>query len=361
MSKLQLAIVFGGKSTEHEISLLSTRSILKQIDQDKYDISLVRIAINGNWYLVDDVDAIESTPIALIPNSHGASILVSETGQVIKKINIAFPVLHGVFGEDGTIQGHFRMMNVAFVGSDVMASAACMDKDLTKRILRDAGIGIAPYAVATPNYKPDFAQLEKELGTPLFIKPANLGSSVGVFKVVNESEYNEKLKEALTYDAKVLIEKAIEGKEIECAILGNEKPKASLPGQVIMNTEFYDFDSKYVDKDASSTQVPAQLPGHQIEIIQTMAIKAYKAMGCEGLARVDFFVTNDGEILINEINTIPGFTNISMYPKMWEATGLPYPELIDTLIELGLERYKRDNQLKIVAQEVKQSLSHKSS
>ncbi len=353
MSKLQLAIVFGGKSTEHEISLLSTRSILREIDKDKYDISLVRIAINGNWFLVDTVDAIESIPITLIPSKYGTSILAIETGQIIKTIDVAFPILHGVFGEDGTIQGYFRMMNVAFVGCDVMASSACMDKDLTKRILRDAGIGIAPYMVATPEYKPDFAKVEKALGLPLFIKPANLGSSVGVFKVENESEYNEKLKEALTYDYKVLIEKAIVGKEIECAVLGNEKPKASLPGQVIMNSEFYDFESKYVNKDASSTQVPAQLPDDQLEVIRSMSIKAYQAMGCEGLSRVDFFVTNDGEILINEINTIPGFTNISMYPKMWEATGISYPELIDILIELGLERYKRDNQLKIVAQEVK--------
>lgn len=353
MSKLQLAIVFGGKSTEHEISLLSTRSILEQIDQEKYDISLVRIDINGNWSLVGDVDAVESTPITLIPNSHGASILATETGQIIKNIDVAFPVLHGVFGEDGTIQGYFRMMNVAFVGCDVMASSACMDKDLTKRVLRDAGIGIAPYAVATSDYKPDFSILEKELGTPLFIKPANLGSSVGVFKVENESQYNEKLIEALTYDAKVLVEKAIVGKEIECAVLGNERPKASLPGQVIMNTEFYDFESKYVDKDASSTQVPAQLPNHQLELIRTLAVKAYKAMGCEGLSRVDFFVTNDGDILINEINTIPGFTRISMYPKMWEASGIPYPELINMLIQLGLERYKRDNKLKIIAQKVK--------
>ncbi len=353
MSKLELAIVFGGKSTEHEISLLSTRSILDQIDQSKYTISLIHIDIKGSWSLVDSFDQKESTAIALIPGQHGALILATDTGKILKQLDVVFPVLHGVFGEDGTIQGYLRMMNVAFVGCDVMASSACMDKDMTKRILRDAGIGIAPYAIATSESKPDFAKLERDLGTPLFIKPANLGSSVGVFKVENEKEYLEKLDDALTYDSKVLIEKTIHGKEIECAVLGNEKPKASLPGQVIMNTEFYDFESKYVDKDASSTQVPADLTDQQLENVRRIAIKAYQAMGCEGLSRVDFFVTHEGDILINEINTIPGFTNISMYPKMWEATGIPYTELIDILIELGIERYKRDAQLKIVAQAVK--------
>ncbi len=353
MSKIQLAIVFGGKSTEHEISILSAKSILNEIDQDKYVISLIHIDINGNWSLVDSIERKTVTPVTLISNVKGASILAIETGKVIGEIDIAFPVLHGVFGEDGTIQGYFRMMNVAFVGCDVMASAACMDKDITKRILRDAGIGIAPYAIATPNHKPKFSKLKNDLGTPLFIKPANLGSSVGVFKVETEAEYAQKLDEALTYDSKVLIEKTIKGKEIECAVLGNEKPKASLPGQVIMNTDFYDFTSKYVDKNASSTQVPADLPEQQLEDIRRIAIKAYLAMGCEGLSRVDFFISNENEILINEINPIPGFTSISLYPKMWQATGISYPELIDILIALGLERYKRDAQLKIVAQEVK--------
>lgn len=352
MSKLRLAIVFGGKSTEHEISLLSTRSILAQIDSDKYAISLLKIDIKGNWFLVDSIDAQESTPITLIPQDSGAAILDTNNGTILKQLDIAFPVLHGVFGEDGTIQGYFRMMNLAFVGCDVMASSACMDKDLTKRILRDAGIGIAPYAIATPENKPGFSKLERDLGTPLFIKPANLGSSVGVFKVESEQEYLTKLDEALTYDSKVLIEKTIVGKEIECAVLGNEKPKASLPGEVIMNTEFYDFESKYVDQDASSTQVPANIPDDQLELVRSTAVKAYQAMGCEGLSRVDFFVTAE-EVLINEINTIPGFTSISMYPKMWETTGIPYPELIDILIELGMERYQRDAELKISAQPVK--------
>ena len=353
MSKLNLAIVFGGKSTEHEISLLSAKSILKHVNQEKYNLYLIYIDIAGKWSLKRAIDDQYSLPVALIPAKKGATLINTNSGEQLGNIDVAFPVLHGVFGEDGTIQGLFKMMNVPFVGCGVMASSACMDKDMTKRVLRDANIGIAPYAIATPTHRPAFDELEKHLGTPVFIKPANLGSSVGVFKVSNAAEYAVKIEEALTFDPKVLIEKTIVGKEVECAVLGNAKPKASLPGEIVMETDFYDFESKYVDKDASSTRIPADITESQIEIIREMAVKAYQAMGCEGLARVDFFVTNDGEILINEINTIPGFTNISMYPKMWDATGIPYTELIDILIELGIERYNLEQQLQIVAREVK--------
>lgn len=352
MSKLNLAIIFGGKSTEHEISILSTTSILEKINADKYNISLIHIDIAGQWSLVEDIDCSNPKDIVLTPGERGASVLSTDNGESLGDIDVAFPVLHGVFGEDGTIQGLFKMMNVAFVGCDVMAASACMDKDMTKRVLRDAGIGITPYALATPKNQPDFKTLEKDLGTPLFIKPANLGSSVGVFKVESEEQYNEKIQEALTYDSKILIEKTIVGKEVECAVLGNEQPKASLPGEIVMNSDFYDFESKYVDENASSTLVPADISDDQIEEVRVAAVKAYAAMGCEGLSRVDFFVTDDGEILLNEINTLPGFTNVSMYPKMWEATGIPYSELLDLLIELGLERYKKQQALKIVAQAV---------
>lgn len=352
MSKLHLALIFGGKSTEHEISLLSATSILDQIDLEKYELTLIRIDIQGNWFIVQKISDRSGTPITLAPSEKGASLINLDSGERFKQIDVVFPVLHGVFGEDGTIQGYLKMMNVAFVGCSVMASSACMDKDLTKRVLRDAGIAIAPYTVATLSHRPDFEHLEKELGMPVFIKPANLGSSVGVFKVLTGTEYSEKLEEALQYDHKVLIEKAITGKEVECAVLGNEIPKASLPGQIIMSTGFYDFESKYVDENASSTQIPADITEAQIEEVRTTSIKAYKALGCEGLSRVDFFVSDDGQILINEINTIPGFTNISMYPKMWEASGIPYSELIDILIELAVERYQKEEELKIVAKEV---------
>ncbi|OEK05639.1 D-alanine--D-alanine ligase A [Roseivirga misakiensis] len=352
MSKLNLAVVYGGKSTEHEISILSTKSILKYLDQSRYNISLVYIDINGHWFLKTDIADEANQPVTMVPSPEGAQLIDLSSGNNLTRVDVAFPVLHGLFGEDGTIQGFFKMVNVPFVGCGVMASSACMDKDMTKRVLRDCGIGIAPYMIATPDHKPTFQDLEKQLGMPIFIKPANLGSSVGVFKVSTEAEYKLKIEEALGYDHKVLIETTIVGKEVECAVLGNDKPKASLPGEVVMETEFYDFESKYVDKDASSTLIPADISQVQIDLIRETAVKAYSAMGCEGLARVDFFVTEKEEVLINEINTIPGFTNISMYPKMWEATGIPYSELLDILIELGIERFKQEQELRIHAKAV---------
>ena len=352
MSRINLALVFGGRSTEHEISKLSVESVLREIDQSKYEISLLFIDINGVWFEVADLKMTNQRPIAFTPAKNGAHLIDSSSGKVITKLDIAFPVLHGLYGEDGTIQGYFKMMNLAFVGCGVMASSACMDKDLTKRILRDAGIGVTPYAIATPEDKPAYEDLAKNLSSTLFIKPANLGSSVGVFKVTNALEYQEKLEEALTYDSKILIEQFIPNKEVECAVLGNEKPKASIPGEVTMNTDFFDFESKYVDENASGSLIPADEPEEMLEEIRRQAIVAFKAMGCEGLSRVDFFITRQGEILLNEINTMPGFTNVSMYPKMWAATGIPYTELIDLLIEFGLDRYRKEQALKITAQRV---------
>ncbi len=352
MSKINLALIFGGRSTEHEISKLSVESVLREIDHSKYEITLIFIDINGKWFQVDDLALTNKKGISLIPTADGANMIDWSNGSILTKLDIAFPVLHGLFGEDGTIQGFFKMVNLAFVGCGVLASSACMDKDMTKRVLRDAGIAVTPYAVATAENKPSYSELAQELSTTLFIKPANLGSSVGIFKVTNEEEYNEKLEEALTYDLKVLIEQFIPGKEIECAVLGNETPKASVPGEVTMNTDFFDFESKYVDKDASGCLIPAEESEEILEEIRRQAIVAFKAMGCEGLSRIDFFVTKDKEILLNEINTIPGFTEISMYPKMWAKTGIPYAELLDLLITFGLDRYQKEKSLKITAQKV---------
>ena len=352
MSKINLALVFGGKSTEHEISKLSVESVLREINKSKYEISLIYIDINGKWFLVENLALNGQKAISLFPVANGANVIDLSSGGAITKLDVAFPVLHGLFGEDGTLQGYFKMMNLAYVGCGVMASGACMDKDMTKRILRDAGIGITPYTIATANHKPDYADLARELSPTLFIKPANLGSSVGVFKVTNEVEYNKKLEEALNYDLKILIEKFIPNREVECAVLGNENPKASIPGEVTMNTDFFDFESKYVDKNASGCLIPADLPNDILEEIRRQAVIAFKAMGCEGLSRIDFFVTEDGEILLNEINTLPGFTSVSMYPKMWEATGIPYAELLDLLVEFGLDRYNKEQALRITAQKV---------
>lgn len=351
MSKNSVAIIFGGRSTEHEISKLSAASILEKIDKDLYELSLIKIDIDGQWWLlkgltIEELNGAKKIRLDRYKDRIGCFSFQSE---ILKEIDVFFPVLHGAYGEDGTIQGSFRMLDAAFVGCDVLASANCMDKDFTKRILRDAGMGIAPYMLATLRHQPSFDEVEKELGMPVFLKPANLGSSVGVYKVDNEADYENRLSEGLSLDPKVLIEQEIIGREIECAVLGNENPKASLPGEVITNTEFYDFESKYVDSEASSTQIPAKLSEHQIETIREQAVKAYSAIGCEGLSRVDFFLTKAGQLMINEINTLPGFTKVSMYPKMWEATGIAYNELLNILIELAIDRHKRNQNLKIFA------------
>ncbi|MGW8121865.1 D-alanine--D-alanine ligase family protein [Roseivirga echinicomitans] len=355
MSKIRVAVVFGGRSTEHEISLISAQGILKNINRDLYQVIPLKIDIRGRWFLQksEDVHSKQNTPITLTQGDKGAAILENGTGKILQEIDIVFPVLHGVFGEDGTIQGMLKMLDVAFVGCGVLASSTCMDKDVTKRLLRDANIAIAPYVCATWTHQPSFEKVEQELGLPLFIKPANLGSSVGVHKVNSKTEFESALKDALTYDSKVLIEQNINGREIEVAVMGNEKPQASLPGEIVNTSGFYDFESKYVSKDASSIHIPAKLKEDEIIELRETAKKAYTTLGCEGLARVDFFISSDGTIMINEINTLPGFTPISMYPKMWEATGVGYSELIELLIQFGLERFEREQQLKIVAREVK--------
>lgn len=355
MTKTRVAFIFGGRSTEHEISKLSTASILEKIDRQQYDLSLIKIDIEGKWWLFKGLDINDSSEAEKIRlDKHEESVgCFSFEGKLLSQIDVFFPVLHGTYGEDGTIQGLFRMLDVAFVGCDVLASANCMDKDFTKRVLRDAGIGIAPYMLANKQKQPTFTEVEKELGLPVFLKPANLGSSVGVYKVDNEADYQNRLAEGLTLDTKVLIEQEIIGREIECAVLGNENPKASLPGEILMNSEFYDFESKYVDSNASSTRIPAEISETETETIRQAAVKAYTATNCEGLARVDFFLTREGEIMINEINTLPGFTNVSMYPKMWEATGIAYEELLNILIELAIERQERYRNLKVFAKEVK--------
>lgn len=352
MTRKKLALIFGGKSTEHEISILSAKSILKHIDQNTYEVQLIKIDTNGHWWLTSekDMDQVMGTPITLVPGVPKTKIIDLNDGKTLGILDVAFPILHGLFGEDGTIQGHFKMIDLPFVGCDVLASSSCMDKDVTKRLLRDAGIAVAPYLVATDLHQPDAEEIEKALEWPVFIKPANLGSSVGVYKVSNTDEYRKKLSEALTYDHKILIEKEIRGKEVECSVLGNDQPKSSIPGEVITSTEFYDFESKYVDAAASRTQIPADISDEESRMVREIALKAYQCLGCQGLARVDFFIIESGEVMINEINTMPGFTNISMYPKMWEATGIPYQELLSLLIELAMNKHEKDAALNVKAQ-----------
>lgn len=361
MKKINLGILFGGRSTEHEVSLQSAKNVIDALDQDKYDITLIGIDKSGRWYLNDTSHFLlnSSNPklIALNKTNKNVSfVLGTDREQLVcvsdiklrENIDVVFPILHGPYGEDGTVQGLLKLANLPFVGAGVLGSAIGMDKDVTKRLLRDEGISIAKFVVvrAWEREKFDFISLSQKLGLPLFIKPANTGSSVGVSKVANENDFESALEKAFEFDNKVLIEEFIQGREIECSVLGNEVPMASGVGEVITNRDFYSYDAKYIDENGASLEIPANIPVKLVESIQAMAIKTFKTLGCEGMARVDFFLTKGNELIVNEINTIPGFTNISMYPKLWEISGISYSQLIDRLIQLALERHDRDKRLK---------------
>lgn len=356
--KLRVAILFGGKSAEHEVSLQSARNVANALDPKKYETVLIGINKAGQWlapgvserYLALASNKPTKAPeksrevVMLAPSGEG--ILTRDSGMIEGKIDVVFPVLHGPFGEDGTVQGLLKLADVPFVGAGVLGSAVGMDKDVMKRLLRDAGIPIAKFVVVHSHEKVKFADVKKQLGLPLFVKPANLGSSVGVSKVRTEVEFKLAVKEAFEFDTKILIEEFIEGREIECSVLGNENPIASVPGELILQSEFYSYEAKYIDPDAMTPRIPASLSKEATKKVQELAVAAFKALSCEGMGRVDSFVTKDGRVLVNEINTIPGFTNISMYPKMWEASGLSYSKLIDKLIALAIERHAKEKKLK---------------
>lgn len=355
MSKLNLLILFGGQSSEHEISLLSAKNIIAALDSGKYNIFPCGIDKSGSWWLQDlenlfknenDPKTISlqeiSQQVFIKPGAKKDSFCLIDSGQSISKIDCVFPVLHGANGEDGSLQGLIKLLGLPIVGCGVLSSAACMDKDICKRLLSDAGISNAPYLVSEKD-GPDlhFKEASEKLGTPMFIKPASEGSSVGVSKVENNQEFEDALKAAFKFDDKVLIEEEIKGREIEAAVLGNTRPVCSLPGEVILESnldnDFYSFENKYLNENAAKLQIPAKLSDSETSQLQTLAIKAFAALGCRGLARVDFFL-RDGEFILNEINTLPGFTKISMYPSMWQESGIEYSELLDKLVELALAK-----------------------
>jgi D-alanine-D-alanine ligase len=348
--KKNVAVLFGGRSPEHEVSLRSAKNVSAAIKDSAYNKFLVGISKEGTWYLFTSAQVFENKalldknlesaePVSLVCQK-GSPVLVGLKSHQEWKIDIAFPVLHGSYGEDGTIQGLFRMMNLPFVGCDVFASAAGMDKEVMKRLLIEAQIPAAKYEVLRKGVPANFAAVTKSLGLPFFIKPANAGSSVGVHKIKSEQDFHSKLADAFKYDTKVLAEEFIQGREIEISVMGtNLKPKASLPGEVIPTHEFYSYEAKYVDENGAQLKIPAPLTADEVKKIQSIALKTYQVMGCEGLSRVDFFLKPNGEAYINEINTLPGFTNISMYPKMWEATGIAYSDLVSELIQQGFDRH----------------------
>lgn len=357
--KKSVAIVFGGQSCEHEVSLQSARNVINAIDRNNYYITLIGIDKKGRWLRFDERDYLHNADdpahiklsesgrlLSLQPGSDAAQFVEVHTGLELPRVDVVFPLIHGSYGEDGSLQGLLRLLDIPCVGPDVLASAACMDKDVTKRLLRDAGIAVAPFVVLHRGESMDFASVSAQLGLPLFVKPASQGSSVGVSKVTDEASYAAALKLAFDYDNKLLIEQGVMGREVECAVLGNHAPSVSVCGEVIANDEFYAYDTKYLNDGQARIAIPAELPAELGEAVRKVALQAYRVLGCAGLSRVDFFVTPAQEIIINEINTLPGFTSISMYPKLWQASGLSYPQLIDRLIELALERAAETRALK---------------
>jgi D-alanine-D-alanine ligase len=354
--RISLCLLFGGKSAEHEVSLQSARSIVAALDRGKYALILVGIDRQGVWrrYEVgdflrraDDPKRIRlaptGRPVALVPGPKGAQLVTLSGPRESRRVDVVFPALHGPFGEDGTVQGLAMMAGAAVVGADVLGSAVGMDKEVMKRLLRDARLPIGRFLVFRRETKAAmrFDRVRAALGMPVFVKPANLGSSVGISKAQSRAELARAVREAFRYDDKIVIEEFIDGREIECSVLGNERPVASLPGEIIPKHEFYSYEAKYIDDKGALLVVPVDLPRPVLDRIRDLAVRSYRALGCEGMARVDLFLKGGKHVFVNEINTIPGFTRLSMYPKLWEATGLRYGELLDRLVALAVRRHER--------------------
>jgi D-alanine-D-alanine ligase len=367
--RIRLGLLFGGRSGEHEVSLTSAASVLKALNPAKYEVVPIGITREGSWRVGK---AAEKLLPGAGPSSLAAEKLlpaVLESGKPVMAsadpttpqlvaihrtssaelrphIDVMFPVLHGTFGEDGTVQGLLELAGIPYVGAGVLASATGMDKDIMKKLFRDAGLPVVPWVlILRSDWESDPAQVrrkvESAVGYPLFVKPGNLGSSVGISKVHKASELKAALDLAAQYDRKILAERAVTGREIECAVLGNEHPEASIPGEIVPVNEFYDYEAKYV-KEGSNVIIPARLTHRQVKRIKEYSVRAFQAVDCAGMGRVDFLLDRmGGKTFVNEINTIPGFTPISMYPKLWEASGLPYAQLLDRLIQLALERHQQ--------------------
>lgn len=334
-----LLVLCGGQSPEHLISLRSCKNILGAIGQEKYKISLIGISQEGKWVLMDPT----SIP-AKVPNGgdevylrFGSKDPFTVNGESLGGFDAVFPVLHGPNGEDGTIQGLLRLLGIPFVGCDVLSSAVSMDKDMSKRLLRDSGINVAKWLFYRKGEAiPTFDEISKNLSEVVFVKPSNMGSSVGVHRVSSQSEWEYAMSDAFKYDRKVLVEECVDGRELECAVLGNDQPKASGLGEV-KSGDFYSYEEKYDSSSNAEVVIPAPLEEEIGARLKQIALASYKALDCRGLTRVDMFLTPEGEVYVNEVNTIPGFTSISMYPKLWEQEGLSYSDLIDSLIEFAIE------------------------
>jgi D-alanine-D-alanine ligase len=360
--KIRVAVLFGGKSAEHEVSLLSARNVVDALDKSRFDVALVGIDKLGRWHRADAARLLEGSGgprlVALEDGKAPLSVDLGAESHPVERdsgslgsFDVAFPVLHGPFGEDGSIQGLLKVAGIPCVGSGVLGSAVGMDKDVMKRLLREAGIPVGRFLSFRAHERAaiSFRALREDLGVPFFVKPANLGSSVGIRKVGTEAELEAALDLAFSFDRKVLVEANIEGRELECAVLGNDHPRASAVGEVVTNPEhhgFYSYEAKYLDEKGAVLEIPARLPELVVRKIQQLAVETCTCLCAEGLARVDFFLRPDGEVLVNEINTLPGFTSMSMYPKLWEASGKSYSELVGELVDLALEKHRAESGLR---------------
>lgn len=354
MEKLKIALLFGGKSGEHEVSLASATSIIENISKDKYELYLIGITKEGHWrYYNGDIEKIKTgewekeSRAAVLPGDPSfKGFFLREDPAKIYEVDVVFPAIHGPNGEDGTLQGLLELAHIPYVGCGVLSSSTGMDKLTAKTIFSFEGLPQGDYIGV---YRHEFrvepekiiSKVENSFPYPVFVKPANMGSSVGISKAKNREGLIEALRLAGRYDERIIVEEYIDGREIECAVLGNNEPDASVLGEILPSNEFYDYHAKYQDEGESRLIIPASLPAGKDEEIKELAIKAYTALGCSGLSRVDFFLErHSNRVYLNEVNTMPGFTQISMYPKLWEAAGISYPKLIDRLIELALERFK---------------------
>jgi D-alanine-D-alanine ligase len=367
VKKTRVIILFGGRSAEHEVSLLSARNVYLALDRDRFEPLLVGIDKQGHWRIEPDQTLIGATGdprlLKLVAAGQELTVpvhpptaelaLADPSRPLLGADDVVFPVLHGTYGEDGTVQGLLELADVAYVGPGHLGSGIGMDKDVAKRLLVQAGIPVVPWRIVTAHaMKKDCAgclAAAAELGLPLFVKPANAGSSVGVSKVKSKAELEAALRSALEFDTKVLAEAGVNAREIECAVLGNDEPQASLPAEIVVHHRdgFYSYDAKYVDADGADAKIPADLPAHTTAQVRDLAVRTFQALELAGMARVDFFLDKvTGDLFVNEVNTIPGFTAISMYPKMWEASGVPVKELVSRLIDLAIERRRARRALK---------------
>jgi len=369
--KLRIGVIMGGMSGEHEVSVVSAASVINALNKNKYEVIPIGITKTGKWIsgletvqiLKNNMSVDNLANRIILPDPNQTSLVSIEGNQLSlsQPLDVVIPLIHGTYGEDGKLQGLLELANIPYVGCGVLGSAVGMDKIVMKNLFKSVGLKTPAFLNCLKNewgnnQSAILNQINKVLSYPLFVKPANLGSSVGISKVKTKAELKEAIVKAFQYDRRVIVEESIEqAREIECAILGNYDPQASVLGEIIPHHEFYSYEAKYVDEQGAGLEIPAKLDDEQVKLVQEMAIQAFKALDLAGMSRADFLINPEGDIYINEVNTVPGFTKISMYPKLWEATGLPYDQLIDKLIELAIERHQEKSRLKTSFDEIDSS------